>query len=310
MSAVRLLDADAVAAALTPSEAVAAIEAVLRAGFDPANDAPRTVHHTRHGHLLLMPAELGAHVGAKVASVAPDNPASGLPRIQASYLLLDAVTLTVRAILDGTALTTLRTPAVSLAGVRSAVERIDHPLRVVVFGAGPQAVGHVATLEAVTGRPVAALTVVTRDSAWSGAPRTDVRRVAAGSREVDDAVAGADVVVCATTAREPLFAADAVAAHAVVIAVGSHEADARELDPHLLARATVVVEDVTAALREAGDVVLARDEGHLDVDALLPMRDVVTGVATLPSDRPVVMKSVGMSWEDLAVAGAVFTRSG
>lgn len=310
MSAPRVLDAAMVAAALTPAQAVDAIEAVLRAGFDPASDAPRTVHHTRHGHLLLMPAELGAHVGVKVASVAPDNPASGMPRIQASYLLLDAMTLTVRAVLDGTALTTLRTPAVSFAAVRSAVERIDRPLRVVVFGAGPQAVGHVATLEALTGRPVAELSVVTRGSAWSGAPRPDLRRLASGSGEVDDAVARADVVVCATTAREPLFAGDAVASHAVVIAVGSHEVDARELDQHLLARSTVVVEDVATATREAGDVVLARDEGDLDVDELVPMRDVVTGVATLPSDRPVVMKSVGMSWEDVAVAAAVVERAG
>ena len=304
------MDAAAVAAALTPAQAVDAIETVLRTGFDPADDAPRTVHHTRHGHLLLMPAELGAHVGVKVASVAPNNPSRGMPRIQASYLLLDAKTLSVRAVLDGTALTTLRTPAVSFAAIRSAIERIESPLRVVVFGAGPQAVGHVATLEAITGRPVAELSVVTRGSGWPGAARRDVRRLASGSGEVDDAVARADVVVCATTAREPLFAGDAVASHAVVIAVGSHEADARELDPLLLARSTVVVEDVTTAIREAGDIVLARDEGELDVDELVPMRDVVTGVATLPSDRPVVMKSVGMSWEDLAVAAAVVERAG
>jgi ornithine cyclodeaminase/alanine dehydrogenase-like protein (mu-crystallin family) len=92
---------------------------------------------------------------------------------------------------------------------------------------------------------------------------------------------------------------------AVVIAVGSHEPDARELDAALLGRATVVVEDVATALREAGDAVLAIAEGALTADDLVPMRDVVTGAVTPPADRPLVFKSVGMSWQDLVVAEAV-----
>jgi ornithine cyclodeaminase len=91
----------------------------------------------------------------------------------------------------------------------------------------------------------------------------------------------------------------------VVIAVGSHEPDARELDAPLLARATVVVEDIATALREAGDVVLAIAEGTLTPHDLVPMRHVLTGAITLPADRPLVFKSVGMSWQDLAVAAAV-----
>ena len=90
-----------------------------------------------------------------------------------------------------------------------------------------------------------------------------------------------------------------------MIAVGSHEPDARELEAALLGRATVVVEDVATALREAGDVVLAIAEGALDASDVVPVRDVVTGAVTLPADRPVVFKSVGMSWQDLVVAEAV-----
>jgi ornithine cyclodeaminase/alanine dehydrogenase-like protein (mu-crystallin family) len=91
----------------------------------------------------------------------------------------------------------------------------------------------------------------------------------------------------------------------VVVAVGSHEPDAREVDAPLLGRATVVVEDVGTALREAGDVVLAIAEGRLTADDLVPMRDVVTSTVTPPADRPLVLKSVGMSWQDLVVAEAV-----
>jgi len=92
---------------------------------------------------------------------------------------------------------------------------------------------------------------------------------------------------------------------AVVVAVGSHEPDARELDAPLLGRATVVVEDVAAALREAGDVVLAIAESRLTAADLVPMRDVLTGDVAPPTDRPLVFKSVGMSWQDLVVAAAV-----
>ena len=96
-------------------------------------------------------------------------------------------------------------------------------------------------------------------------------------RRPTTALRSADVVVCATSARAPLFDSALLRDDVVVVAVGSHEPDARELDAALLGRATVVVEDVATALREAGDVVLAIAEGALDPADLVPMRDVVTG---------------------------------
>ena len=67
----------------------------------------------------------------------------------------------------------------------------------------------------------------------------------------------------------------------------------------------MVVEDVATALREAGDVVLAIADGAVTARDLVPMRDVITGAAKVPADRPMVFKSVGMSWQDLVVAEAV-----
>jgi ornithine cyclodeaminase len=296
----RFLDADAVAA-LGPAAAVRAIAEALRGGLDPAADPPRTPVGLTHGQFLLMPAEAAGAAGVKVVTVAPDNPAHRLPRIQAAYLLFDQQTLAPRAVLDGTALTTLRTPAVSVAAV---VERLpDRPLRVAAVGAGPQATGHVATLAAV--RSLESATYLVRDPS-----RTPLDAVGLGSPQAEDALRSADVVVCATSARSPIFDSAVLRDDAVVVAVGSHEPDARELDTALLGRATVVVEDVATAMREAGDVVLAIAEGALDADDLLTMRDVVTGAVTVPTDRPLVFKSVGMSWEDLVVAEAVVAHSG
>jgi len=115
----------------------------------------------------------------------------------------------------------------------------------------------------------------------------------------------ADVVVCATSAPTPVFDSALLRDEVLVVAVGSHEADARELDAALLPRASVVVEDVPTALREAGDVVLAIADGVLEESSLLDMREVLTGEVEVPRDRPLVFKSVGMSWQDLVVAEAV-----
>ncbi len=291
----KYLDAEAVAA-LGPAGAVRAVTDALRGGLDPAGDPSRAAVGLAHGHFLLMPSETHAATGVKVATVAPGNPARGLPRIQATYLLFDRDTLALRAVLDGTALTTLRTPAVSVAAVLPVLP--DRPLQVAVVGAGPQAVGHVATLAAV--RPLAGSTHLVRDLS-----RTSLAAVRLGSSEAGAVLRAADVVVCATSSRTPLFESTVLRDDAVVIAVGSHEPDVRELDAALLGRATVVVEDVATALREAGDVVMAIADGALDEADLVPMRDVVTGTVTPPLGRPLVLKSVGMSWQDLVVAEAV-----
>jgi ornithine cyclodeaminase/alanine dehydrogenase-like protein (mu-crystallin family) len=299
------LDAAAVFAAVSPRQAVEAIAAALRDGLDPSADMPRQSVALAHGQLLLMPATSGSAAGVKLVTVAPDNAARGLPTIQGAYALFDHVTLRPVAIIDGSALTTLRTPAVSIAAVRSALDaREVTPLRVVVFGAGPQGVGHVRTLRSVYGERVGAVTYAVRapdrvDRSELG--DDEVVSVAA----VGDALRRADIVVFATTSRTPVLAAEEVRAGAVVIAVGTHEPDARELDGALLSAAQVVVEDVGTALREAGDVVLAIAEGALSPTDLISMRDVVTGQRTLEQDRTVVFKSTGMSWEDLVVAQAV-----
>ncbi len=90
--------------------------------------------------------------------MAPGNPARGLERIQALYVLFDAATLTPSAVLDGAALTTLRTPAVSAVAIDClAPQEVSH---VVIIGSGPQAVGHAEAILAI--RTPTSITVVGR----------------------------------------------------------------------------------------------------------------------------------------------------
>lgn len=286
----------------SPAEAVAALRAALRGGLDPEADWARARVPLRHGHLLLMPAEWGGYAGIKVATVAPANPARGLPRIQGGYQLFDAETLTPLATLDGAALTTLRTAAVSAL----AVDVLAPPdaSRLVVFGAGPQARGHVDAIRAV--RPVAEVVIVGRN-----AERAAVFASAVDGRVGSAAdVAGADLVVCATTAREPLFDGAALRRDATVVAVGSHELTAREVDDTTVRSATVVVEARSAALREAGDIVVPMAAGRFDADMLVDLASVVRGAVAVDPGRPRLFKSVGMAWEDLVIAASSWERRG
>ncbi|MBK3568792.1 ornithine cyclodeaminase family protein [Streptomyces sp. MBT62] len=297
-----ILSAADVERALTRDRAAAALTRALRAGLEPGEDLERSVLDVAGGQLLLMPSA-GAAVGLKAVTLAPGNPGRGLPRIQGAYLLFGAETLELRAIMDGVAVTNLRTPAVSVAATDPLLTRFTRPIELVVFGAGPQAVGHVDAIRAIGSVEPADVTYVVRrpDRAREQLP-PHATVVAADSPEVPVRLGRAQVVVCATSARGPLFDSAHVTDGSVVIAVGSHEPDVRELDGSLMARANVVVEDVGTALREAGDVVMAIREGRLRADELIPMADVVRGTRTLAPDRTAVFKSVGMSWQDLVVA--------
>lgn len=249
-----------------------------------------------------MPSVLGDWVGVKIASVSPDNPDRGLPRIQALYMLMDSETLTPKLIVDGSALTELRTPATTaLACDRLASATAS---RLVVFGSGPQAIEHVVALSAVrdfedirmVGRSTHRLETAVYDLAQRGI------EVTPGSA---DDIAAADVVVCATSSGQPLFDASLIKPGTCVAAMGSHEPTLRELPGELLSEALVIVEDHDTALREAGDIVMAVAEGYLSDERLNTLSDLVTGKVKRDPGRINVFKGTGMSWQDLAVASGL-----
>lgn len=262
--------------AVTIEAAIAAITAALRGDLDPEAEPSRAIAGTASGQILMMPASTTRYAGVKVVTVAPGH----TPRIQGVYLLLDGVTLTPLALLDGIALTTLRTPAVSAV----AVDRLAPPdaSRLVVFGDGPQAHGHIAAMKAI--RPISHVQIVRRGDDPS-------------------VVARADIVCCCTTARVPLFDSRLLPDQATVVAVGSHEPDAREVDEHLVNRATVVVESRASAGREAGDIIQAAPR------ELHTLKELVRGDLTVAPDQPRLFKSSGMAWEDLAVAALAYESS-
>lgn len=138
----------------------------------------------------------------KVASVAPDNPSRGLPRIQAVYLLLDAETLTPKALLDGSVLTALRTPATTAV----ACDRLADPeaRRLVVFGSGPQAVEHTVAMSRI--RDLSDIRIIGRTPERTQPALKELadRGITASLGQAKD-LGAADIIVCTTSASEPLF---------------------------------------------------------------------------------------------------------
>jgi ornithine cyclodeaminase len=274
------LDATEIARRLGPAGAFDALEGALLAGLDPEGDPPRAVVDVHGGQLLVMPSVAAGSPIVKLVTVGGD------PRVQGICVVFDGATLAPVALVDAIALTNLRTAAVSAV----AIDRLAPPdaTRLLVFGRGPQAHAHVEAVRRI--RPIEHVDIVGRDR---------------GGVDVERLVNAADVICCCTTARGTLFDGTLVAARATVVAIGSHEPDVRETDGALAARSTVVVESLASALREAGDVVLAIDEGALDPDRIVTLAELVRGDAVPDPRRPRLFKSTGTSWEDAVVAAAV-----
>ncbi|MFE0155353.1 ornithine cyclodeaminase family protein [Nonomuraea sp. NPDC059007] len=313
MNALPYIDAEALGRLVPVTRAVQLLEEALRDGLDPEDTPQRPVVDLPGGQMLLMPAATRAYAGVKAVTIAPDGPERDLPRIQGAYLLFDGGTLSPLAVMDGIALTSLRTPAVSALAATHLAAADARTL--VVFGSGPQAWGHVLALRAV--RPVEHVTVVARHRERTEAMAARCRSLGLtaqalcgddpGTRAaVDAAVAGAGLIACCTTAREPLFAGKLARDGATILAVGSHEPGAREVDDDLVARSCVVVESRASALVEAGDVIVPIRHGTITTGHLAGnLAELINGRITA-GPGPRLFKSTGMAWQDLVVAAAAY----
>ena len=302
-SELRLIGAGELRARLPMAAAVDALEDAFRT-LDPSGAPLRTHVETPHGSLLLMPAFGQAGVGVKLVSLTPANPERGLPFLHASYVLFDAETQTPEAVLDGSALTALRTAAVSALATRFLSRRDAR--RLVVFGAGVQARSHLEAMCAE--RPVTDLVVVSRSRGAAEALVDEgLGRGLTARVGEPGAVREADLVCTCTTAEEPLFDGSWLPAGVHVNAVGSYRPETRELDTEAVHRARVVVETREVALAEAGELLIPIREGAIETDHIAAdLAETVRGAEVRRSpDDVTLFKSVGMAFEDLVVARAV-----
>jgi ornithine cyclodeaminase/alanine dehydrogenase-like protein (mu-crystallin family) len=311
-------DAEAVRAALPFERAMRAIEESLRADVDPEHDGPRIFADAPDGEFLLMPAHNQRFSGLKALTIAPNNPGRGLEKIQGVYVLYSSDTLAPVALMEGSSLTAIRTPAVAVSAIRQlaalapAGDELPESPRVLVFGVGVQGRASVhavraafpsATFELVGRRParVQALRdeLVAEGVTVEGIAATQAEKVAAS-------VASADIIICATTATTPLFDGSLVKSAAIVAAFGTHGHDAREIDDALVARADLVVEGRASAERENGNLHTFFSAAEWKDKPPANVRDLARGNVVRRAGHPALFTGVGMSWEDLVCATVVY----
>ena len=262
----------------------------------------------------VMPAYVPSlpALGTKMVTVFASNAERGLPTHLAMITLLDPQTGELLALLDGRYITEARTAAVSAVSVKH-LAREDASM-LALIGSGVQARSHLEAVGHV--RPLREVRVWSRSAEHLEAfsremqPQVQTTIVPAGSAQ--EAVAGADIVVLATAAREPVVRSEWIRDGAHICAVGACRPDQREMDAALVARGRLYVDSHEGALAEAGDIVLAINDGAIDASHIIgELGEVLSGkrAGRRKEDEVTVFKSLGMAVEDVAAAHLAYTRA-
>jgi ornithine cyclodeaminase len=257
----------------------------------------------------LMPAhraEPRSAYGLKAICVVPKNPERGLDAHQGGVLLFDGDTGQLRALLDGSAVTAVRTAAVSAVATR-ALAREDAK-ELAILGAGVQARSHLEALPHVRDFERVRICSRTPEHAQALAAEAETPFPVEAVGTVEAALRDADVVVTATSAREPVLELGWLAPGAHVNAVGSSIPTTRELDTATMASAALFCDARESLVNEAGDYLLA-EQGPERIRAELG--EVLIGAAEgrRAPDELTVFKSLGLAVEDLAAAEHVYERA-
>lgn len=275
----------------------------------------RSVSKLPGGNVLAFMPSYDSAAGdfaAKAISVFPGNHGSGVDAHQGVVLLFEAERGSLVSIIDATAITGIRTAAVS-AVATAALARPD-AARLGLLGAGTQAKAHIDAMQAV--RPISDVAVwspfpdeaarfAERESERTGLP---VRAAA----EAEEAVCGRDIVCAATPAKEPILRGNWLSPGTHVNAIGACTAAARELDTEAVKRSRLYVDRMESALAEAGDVVIPLNEGAIGSDHILgELGALLAGKLqgrTEPADIT-LFKAVGLAMQDLAAARRVYRNA-
>ena len=244
------------------------------------------------GFFGVMPAVSDNVMGVKLVTFYPNNAARGLPTHLAMIQLFAPDTGEALALIDGRLITEMRTAAVSAAATK--VLAAPDAKVLAILGSGVQARAHVEALTRVRAFEEIRVWGRTRAHAERFAGEVGARAMAA-----EDAVRGADVVVTATAATEPILNGAWLKPGAHVNAIGWRGHTSRELDDTAMAN-VVVVESREAAHDQCGDVILSGAEIYAELGEIL------AGDKPARAEQTTVFDSVGIAVEDIAAARLVY----
>jgi ornithine cyclodeaminase len=309
MSRVRVLSESDVRRLLPMGDCIEAMAAVLAAlAREELSNPLRSVFFPpgEKTAMGLMPAYRSGNASSyalKAIVIAPDNRARGLDSHQGFVALFDGETGTLRALLNASAVTEIRTAAVSAVATRMLARPESGSLA--VLGAGTQARSHLEAMREVL--------PIERVRAWSRTPGTaseldGVEEVATA----EEAVRGADVVVTATAAREPVVERGWLADGVHINAVGSSIPTTRELDTATVVASSFFVDRRESTVNESGDYLFPLGEGAIGPEHIKgELGELLIGAAEgRRSDSEItVFKSLGIGVEDLASAELALARA-
>src|SRR5262245_707338 len=245
-------------------------------------------------YLGIMPAVTDEAMGLKLVSFYPANAGKAIPTHMAMVLLFQPETGEPLAVVDGRLITEMRTAAVSAAVTDRLAAPTSHVLA--LLGSGVQAKAHLQALRHV--RRFDEVRVWSRTAEHA---RRFAEEHGALATDAESAVRGADVVVTATNALEPILRGVWLKPGAHVNAVGSPRPTWRELDDEAM-RNVLVVDSREAVLKESGDVILSNAQIYAEAGELF------AGMKPSPMSQTTVFKSVGIAVEDIASAELVLKR--
>jgi alanine dehydrogenase len=313
---VRVIDAEEIHRRLDFPSLIAALRDMFRAGCEVPlrhhHGIPAATANGAPGTLLLMPAwQPGRALGVKIVTVFPDNARQALPAVYGTYLLLDAATGAPAALLDGTALTLRRTAAASALAADYLARR--DAARHLLVGTGALS-PYLAAAHRVV-RPIRETLVWGRDPAKAAVLAARLAADGFAAAPVPDlapAAAAADIITCATLAREPLIRGDWLRPGTHLDLVGGFTPEMREADDAAVRRARIYI-DTEAALNEAGDIVQPLRSGVLERDEIAGDLFLLTRgrcQGRCNATEITLFKSVGSALEDLAAAQLAVSRAG
>ena len=300
-------------------DAVEADKECYKAFSEGKFDVPlRAVINGSKGNFLFMPAycEEMMAAGLKIVNIMPGNPEKGLPASIGQVLLIDGETGEVKAMMDGTYITALRTAAASGAAFDLFGNR-DSSVGAMI-GTGSQAM---AQLEAMLNvRHLREVRVAARDIKktvdFTERANKELGHYDTEIIAMDDtnaAVDGADLVTLVTTSPVPVCSAEFFKPGAVISAVGAYTYDMQELDPKVFDRCgKIYFDSEEAVLSESGDILRPLDEGTLRREQFTgDIGDCILGKipGRASSDEIIVFENVGIGALDLYTAQKVYDRA-
>ena len=254
---------------------------------------------------LTMPAYVqgDSHYATKLVGVHEGNVDRELPTIHAQLALTDARTGAPAAYMGGTTITNARTGCIGAVAVRALA---PETVTLGVLGAGVQARWQTRAIDTVASlsdvrvySPSDSRAACAADMREAGVPATAVDSPAA-------AIEGADVVVTATSASEPVFPPDSLSTGALVVAIGAFTTETQELAPAVVEEAAAVFADVPEEVIETGDF-LGTDLGVEDLVAL--GRLLGDGYEQQSPEGVTVVASVGSAVLDAAAGIHLYERA-